>query len=204
MGSDPQNPEEVSGIKACLGQEHAEEIQDEAFRFADIHGQLPILIDRREDDQHRFSLQESGAIVLYLVERYDPEHLLSYAKGSSQDLEVSNWLFFLTSRLGPNHDEAVHFSLRAPEHLPYGISRFTDQTLQLYMVLEKHLQQSQNPYIVDDKFSVADIVHIPYIAGAKHAGLDIKQFPALEAWYTRTLRHPSVTEALEQLGEDAL
>ncbi|KAB8237461.1 glutathione S-transferase family protein [Aspergillus alliaceus] len=184
--------------------EHAEEITDEAFRFVDIHGQLPMLTDIQEDGDHWFRLQESGAIILYLVERYDREHRVSFPTGSPEGLELSSWLFFLASRLGPNHDEAVHFSLRAPEQIPYGISRFVDQTLQLYMVLEKHLQVSQKPYIVDDKFSVADIVHIPYITGAKHAGIDIKQFPALEAWHNRTLQRPSVAEALEEVGQGAL
>ncbi|EAU39377.1 predicted protein [Aspergillus terreus NIH2624] len=130
---------------------HTEEIRDDAFRFVDIHGHLPILTDTHNGDGHQFSLQESGAIVQYLIDRYDSAHTLSYPKGSSGDLEVSNWLFFLTSRLGPNHDEAVHFALRAPERVPYGISRFTNETLQLYMVLEKHLQKTQTPYLVDER-----------------------------------------------------
>ncbi|GAB1212337.1 hypothetical protein ATERTT37_001475 [Aspergillus terreus] len=183
---------------------HTEEIRDDAFRFVDIHGHLPILTDTHNGNGHRFSLQESGAIVQYLIDRYDSAHTLSYPKGSSGDLEVSNWLFFLTSRLGPNHDEAVHFALRAPERVPYGISRFTNETLQLYMVLEKHLQKTQTPYLVDERFTIADIVHIPYIAGSKEAGVDIDQFPALGKWYNRVSQYPAVTETMEILGKDAL
>ncbi|KAL4888026.1 glutathione S-transferase [Aspergillus ambiguus] len=182
--------------------DHAEEIKDDAFRFVDIHGHLPILTDVHDGNGHRFSLQESGAIVQYLIDRYDDSHVLSYAKGSPGDLEVSNWLFFLTSRLGPNHDEAVHFSLRAPEHVPYGISRFTNETLQLYMVLERHLQQTGKHYLVDERFTIADIVHIPYIAGSKQAGIDIAQFPALQAWYDRVAQCSSVKETMEVFGKD--
>jgi glutathione S-transferase len=101
----------------------------------------------------RFRLQEPGAIAQYLIAHYDIQHRLSFPTSSPEDTEVNNWLFFLASRLGPNHREAVHF-LEAPGEVSYGISRFADKTIQLYLVLERHLQKSKTPYIVDNKWQV--------------------------------------------------
>lgn len=128
---------------------HIEEIADQAFEFVDIHSYLPILTDVHPNGQ-RFRLQEPGAIAQYIIAHYDTRHELSYPTSSVEDAEVNNWLFYLTSRLGPNHNEAVHF-LEVPEEVSYGISRFAERTFQLYLVLEKHLQKSQMPYIVDNK-----------------------------------------------------
>ena len=129
-----------------------EEIADQTFDFVDIHSHLPIFTDVHPNGQ-RFRLQEPGAIAQYLIARYDTAHKLSYPSSSTEDTEVNNWLFFLTSRLGPNHEEAVHF-LETSENTSYGISRFAEKTFQLYLVLEKHLQKSQTPYIVDKKWEV--------------------------------------------------
>lgn len=132
---------------------HIEEIPDKTFDFVDIHSHLPLFTDLHSNGQ-RFRLQEPGAIAQYLITRYDIQHKLSYPTSSPEATEVNNWLFFLASRLGPNYKEAIHF-LEAPVEVSYGISRFADKTIQLYLVLERHLQRSQTPYIVDNKWYVA-------------------------------------------------
>jgi len=129
---------------------HIEEIEEERFRFMDIHSHLPILTDVHPDGQ-RFRIQETGAIAQYLIAHYDASRTLSYPPLSAEDIEVNNWLFFLTSRLGPNHEEAVHF-FEAPEEIPYGTSHFADKTMQLYLILERHLQKSGTLYIVNNKW----------------------------------------------------
>lgn len=50
--------------------------------------------------------------------------------------------------------------------------------------------------------TIADIVHIPYIAGSKEAGVDIEQFPALGKWYNRVSQYPAVTETMDILGKE--
>jgi glutathione S-transferase len=49
--------------------------------------------------------------------------------------------------------------------------------------------------------TVADIVHFPYVAGAKSAGIQIEQFSALQYWYMRMLRRPAITKGLEMLSQ---
>ncbi|KAJ6039567.1 glutathione S-transferase [Penicillium canescens] len=181
---------------------HIEEIADKTFNFVDIHSHLPILTDIHSNGQ-RFRLQEPGAIVQYLIAHYDIQHRLSYPASSAEDIEVNNWLFFVASRLGPNHKEAVHF-LRSPAEVSYGISRFADKIIQLYLALERHLQETQAPYIVDNKCTVADAVYVSYVAEANSAGVDIEQFPALNSWYNRMLRRPAVARGLSMRQQHGL
>ncbi|KAJ6119092.1 glutathione S-transferase [Penicillium samsonianum] len=191
---------EELGVQYCIYRvHHIEEIEEERLRFMDIHSHLPILTDVHPDGQ-RFRIQETGAIAQYLIAHYDASRTLSYPPLSAEDIEVNNWLFFLTSRLGPNHEEAVHF-FEAPEKIPYGTSHFVDKTMQLYLILERHLQKSGTLYMVNNKCTVADIVHVPYVAGAKSAGIAIEQFPALECWYGRMARRPAIAKGFGMLKQ---
>lgn len=99
----------------------------------------------------------------YLLDTYDKSKFLSYPKGSPEAIEVNNWLFFQTSRVGPVHAEAEHFAHQAPEKNTYSIDRFTNELLRLYTVLEKHLAEKRTTYMVGDKWWVLIelVYHMP-------------------------------------------
>jgi glutathione S-transferase len=64
------------------------------------NGRIPALTDTFSDGKS-IRLFESGSILLYLVDQYDTEHKFSYPKGSREDYEVNNWLFFQMGGVGP-------------------------------------------------------------------------------------------------------
>lgn len=45
----------------------------------------------------------------------------------------------------------------APEHIPYGIKRYIDETKRLYSVLEVGLNEGKGDWLVGDKFSIVDM-----------------------------------------------
>ena len=55
------------------------------------NGRIPALTDTLEDGTP-IHLFESGAILQYLVERYDPEHKVSYPRGTKEFWEVNCWV----------------------------------------------------------------------------------------------------------------
>lgn len=59
-------------------------------------------------------------------------------------------------------------------------------------MLDKHLAETKNPYIVGDKCTIADIAHWGWIAAAGWAGVEIEDFPALKAWEDRMEARPGV------------
>ncbi len=55
------------------------------------NGRIPALTDKFTDGT-TIRLFESGSIMQYLVDRYDPEHKVSYPRGSKAYYEVNNWV----------------------------------------------------------------------------------------------------------------
>jgi len=55
--------------------------------------------------------------------------------------------------------QSNHFTRYAPEDIPYGINRYQNETRRLYGVLDKHLADTGNDYLVGQKCSIADIAH---------------------------------------------
>jgi glutathione S-transferase len=117
-------------------------------------GRVPtvtLLTESASQEEGPVHIHESGHIMQYLVERYDRNHHLSYPKGSAQDIEVNNWLFFQNGKLGPAHDEAEHFVQNAPEKLPYPTEHFLSKARTFYLTLEKHLAKKGTAYLVGNK-----------------------------------------------------
>jgi glutathione S-transferase len=56
-------------------------------------------------------------------------------------------------------------------------------------VLEDQLQQHR--YLVDDRFSLADIALYAYVHCAEEGGFDLEPFTALRAWFDRIEARPS-------------
>jgi glutathione S-transferase len=52
--------------------------------------------------------------------------------------------------------------------------------------------------------TVADVAHVSYVAEAKSAGINIKQFPALSSWYTEMLQRPAVVRGLNMLKQHGM
>lgn len=130
--------------------------------------------------------------MLYLVEQYDKDHKISYPKGTREYYEMYNWLFFQNAGVGPMQGQANHFVRYAPEHIEYGVKRYTNETRRLYSVLDKHLAKSKSGYLVGDHISIADIAHWGWVAAAGWAGVDIDEFPHLKAWEERMAQRPGV------------
>ena len=68
------------------------------------NGRIPALVDRtpsKDGSPREKRIFESGAIMLYLCERHDPEHRLNYPYDSDEYWEVVEWLTWMQSGLGP-------------------------------------------------------------------------------------------------------
>ena len=57
------------------------------------NGRIPAILDTHDDGQ-QIRIFEGGSILQYLTDRYDPDHKLSFPKGSREYWECNNWLFF--------------------------------------------------------------------------------------------------------------
>ncbi|TKA80971.1 hypothetical protein B0A55_02379 [Friedmanniomyces simplex] len=161
--------------------------------FLDINpnGRIPALTDKFTDGK-TIRLFESGSIMQYLVDRYDSENKISFAKGTREHVEMTNWLFYMNAGVGPMQGQANHFTRYAPEHIEYGVNRYQNETRRLYSVLDKHLSDTKADYLVGGKCTIADIAHWGWVSAAGWAGINIEDFPALKAWEERMWDRPAV------------
>ena len=136
------------------------------------NGRIPAIIDHENDD---FAVFESGAILIYLAEKTG-KFLPAEPKQRSR---VIQWLMFQMGGIGPMQGQANVFFRYAPEKIPFAIERYQRETLRLYSVLEKQLED--RAFLVDD-LSIADFATYPWVRSYKWAGLGIGHLPNLDRW----------------------
>ena len=178
--------------------------KEEWFLKINPNGRIPAIVDQNNND---FPVFESGALMLYLVDKYDKDHKLSYPHGSDKYWEVVSWLFFQNAGVGPMQGQANHFFRYAPEKIPYGINRYQNETRRLYSVLENRLKQNGD-WLVGDRMTIADIANFGWVNWAFWAGVEINEFPLLSAWVDRINAREAVKRGLDvptkfTLKEDA-
>lgn len=80
----------------------------------------------------------------------------------------------------------------AAEYNEYAANRYQNELKRLYGVLEKHLKDTGNDYLVGDKCTIADIAHWGWITLSRWAGVELSDFPTLQKWEERMLARPAV------------
>src|SRR5690554_2039779 len=99
------------------------------------NGRIPVIVDRDNDD---FAVFESGAILIYLGEKYGK----FYPQEPKLRSRTLQWLMFQMGGLGPMMGQANVFYRYFPEKLPAAIERYQNETRRLLEVLDTRLQQS--------------------------------------------------------------
>ncbi|TPX45625.1 hypothetical protein SeLEV6574_g03752 [Synchytrium endobioticum] len=160
------------------------------------NGRIPAIVDHSKHfkDRHDgFAVFESGAILLYLAEHYDPNHVLLPADPLKRS-EAIQWIMWQMGGLGPIQGQANHFARYAPETIEYAITRYRDETRRLYTVLDNHLSDGRE-YIIG-QYSAADAMCIGWVGLHDWAGISTDGLNYLNAWVERMLQRPAVTRGL--------
>lgn len=108
---------ELLGLKYTLRPidfRNAKENKEEWFLKINPNGKIPTITEADEEGK-TFSLAESGALLLYLAEKYDTEHKFSYDSKSPLHWEEVETLFFHVSGLHPAQANLNYFRTNAPE-----------------------------------------------------------------------------------------
>jgi len=156
---------------------------------------IPAIVDD-DGPGGRFTLFESGAILIYLAEkagRLIPEDPV----GRYKCLE---WLMFQMGGVGPMFGQFNHFAAYAPEKLPYAIDRYSKESQRLTRVLNTRLTESA--YLAGHDYSIADIATFPWLNSAvKRQMLDLTDTPAVARWMEGIAARPAVERGLALLTD---
>ena len=147
-----------------------------SFLAISPNNRIPALIDH----DNGMAIFESGAILTYLAEKHGQ---FLPAQGSERSA-VLQWLYWQMGGLGPMAGQNHHFNHYAPEVVPYGIKRYTEETARLYGVLNNQL--AANRFVAGDDYSIADMAIYPWVMLHEHQKQDLSQFPHV-ARYLQTM-----------------
>ena len=153
------------------------------------NNRIPGILDPDGPDGKPLKLFESGAILVYLSGKTG-KFLPASTRGKYIALQ---WLMFQMGGVGPMFGQAHHFLRAAPEQVPYGIKRYTDETRRLYGVLDKRLAEAA---FLADEYSIADIATFPWIARHEWHKVDLAEFPNVKRWYATINRRPAVVRGM--------
>ena len=161
-----------------------------AFLAISPNNKMPAMVDHDPAGGGApLAVFESGAILLYLAEktgRFLPADL----RGRN---EVLQWLFWQVGGLGPMNGQHGHFSVYAPEKLPYAMDRYRRESERLLGVLDKHLEGRE--FIAGDGYSIADMASHPWISPYDKAPLDLAPFANVRRWHAAIAARPAVQRA---------
>ena len=153
------------------------------------NNRIPAIVDSDGPDGKPMSLFESGAILVYLSGK-SGKFLPAGARGKYEALQ---WLMWQMGGVGPMFGQAHHFLRAAPEQVPYGIKRYTDEARRLYGVLDRRLADA--PYLAAE-YSIADIATYPWVARHEWHKVDLTDFPNVKRWYDTIGRRPAVVRGM--------
>jgi glutathione S-transferase len=159
-----------------------------AFLAKNANGRIPVL--ELEDGQ---TLAESDAILWYLGDgsAFVPE-------GRLQRAQVLQWMFFEQY----SHEPYVATPRFIMRHLPADSPRRAELPDRLrrgreaLAVMELHLRD--RPFLVADRYGIADIALYAYTHVADDGGHRIADFPAICAWLARVAAQPGHVRLLDR------
>ena len=145
------------------------------------NNKIPAIVDHDTG----LSLMESGAIMVYLAEKYG-RFLPNEAGPRAQVIE---WLMWQMGGFGPMLGQAHHFLQFKPGTSDYAEARYGGEAERLYGVLDRQL--AGRDFVAGD-YSIADMGIWPWASRYEWQRIDLSAFPNVRAWYQRLLNRKAV------------
>lgn len=169
------------------------EQKEEWFTKINPNGKLPTLVDELTGA----SIGQSGAIIQYLLDKYDTQHKISFPSGSKEQILSSEILFLEATELGAAGPKALFFAHWAPEKIPFAIDHFKTEVKRVYLVLEAYLERNKkNGYFVGDHYSAVDYVIAAWLPGLKPLGIQVEDYPLFAEWNKKISQLPEVQKGI--------
>ena len=149
---------------------------------------IPVIVD----NDRKITVFESGAILLYLAEKYNKFLNKNYY------WEIVQWLFFQMSYVGPMLGQAHQYLFYNPGKSKFAEEKSKGYTKHVYQILDERL--SSREYIVDE-YSVADISIWPWIARFERHQINLNEYTNVLRWYLEISNRTAVIKGYNVVGD---
>jgi GST-like protein len=161
------------------------------FVAVNPNSKIPALLDRSGPTPIR--VFESGAILLYLAEKFDA-FLPTEAAARAECL---SWLFWQMGSAPYLGGGFGHFYAYAPTKIEYAIDRFAMESKRQLDVLDRRLAETK--YIAGDSYTIADMAIFPWYGGLVKGWqydaaefLSVQDYKNVQRWADLLLDRPAV------------
>jgi glutathione S-transferase len=183
-------------------------VKEPEYLAINPNGRIPAIYDPNTD----LTLWESGAIIEYLVEKYDKDNRISFAPGTNESYHTRQWLYYQVSGQGPYFGQASWFKKFHPEKVPSALERYVKEVNRVTGVLENYLLKQKEqygngnggPWLVGDKYTFADLAFAPWqtiveIVVKPEDGYSLDEFPTVKDWVARIKSRKAVSKVFEDI-----
>jgi len=184
-------PYETIFVNIRKGEQFAED-----FEIISPNNRIPA-IQYTDKNGEIINIFESGAIMLHMAEKYQ-KFLPKTANGKK---ELTEWLFWQAANQGPMAGQLSHFQNYAEnqETSGYSFKRYENEYIRCLQVLESRLKSED--YLVDNSYSIADIICWPWVLINKSLGISLENFPNVMLWRQKIKERPAVQKGVN-LGRE--
>jgi GST-like protein len=162
------------------------------FVAVNPNSKIPALLDRSGAKPIR--VFESGAILLYLAERFAA---FMPSKESPERAECLSWLFWQMGSAPYLGGGFGHFYAYAPEKMQYPIDRFAMEVKRQLDVLDRQL--AGNEYVTGSQYTIADMAIWPWYGGLVRGALygaaeflSVEDYKNVQRWAHTVGSRPAV------------
>lgn len=148
------------------------------------NNRIPAIVERETGIQ----LMESGAIMIYLSEKYK-----RFQCEGIEYWRMIEWLMWQMGGLGPMLGQTHHFLKYNKGKSSYAEKRYGNETQRLYAVLNTHLDERD--YIAGSNggtYTIADMACWPWVSRFEWQQIDLNTFPNVRDWYLQIAKRPAV------------
>jgi glutathione S-transferase len=140
-------------------------------------GEIPILVDGD------LILRDSQAILIYLAKKHAGAQW--WPEDAALQAQVAQWLFTASNEIqhGPN-------AARLVDKFGYSIDKASTlkNSARILGLLEQHL--SQHDWLALNRPTLGECAVFPYVALAHEGGINLGEYPSVQAWITRIKELP--------------
>ncbi len=157
---------------------------DPAFLAIAPNNRIPAIVDHETGIQ----LMETGAIMLYLAQKYD-----RFTVKGDEYWRMVEWLMWQMGGLGPMLGQVHHFVKYNPGKSTYAEDRYSTEAKRLYKVLDARLEGRD--YVAGEgrgTYTIADMSMWPWISRHDWQQIDLADYPNVRTWYQRLRARPAV------------
>ena len=140
---------------------------------------IPVIVDT-ENNQRIF---ESGAILIYLAQKYNK------FLDNENYWEIMQWLILQVAYVGPMLGQAHQYLFYHRGKSKFAEEKTKGYVEHVYSILEKQLIDKE--YIVED-YSIADIAIWPWVDRCERHEVKLEDYPNIKRWYDKISIRPAV------------